>query len=155
MARARKQGKPKRRRLALQPGDTVLLGGTRASYPWHWHYGRVVWADERDALIERGSWHGESWREVVSIHEVRAVGDIAELGRVKQLASEAVRELQKRVDEATSELGRARDALFAKLDELAEAEPAIFPPDFAAIDEAHAATRRAIEACEEAEASAP
>ncbi|MEX2126939.1 MAG: hypothetical protein WD871_01680 [Xanthobacteraceae bacterium] len=148
MARPRKTATstatPKRRLPELKTGDFVLMGGTRASYPSGWFLGKVLWSDRRDVLIERDqSCGGRVWREVYSILEVRAVGTIEQLVKVQNEAFKATLDLVREVHAAEYVLGRARDAVHAKVDELAERQPLIFPADFAAIDGANAQAREA------------
>lgn len=102
----------------VKAGDHVLCGGNYAAMPAHWWMGLVLWADGADVLIERATMHGDRWREVVSIRDVRAVGTVAELIDLQQKASEQVRDLVREVDAATSRLGEARDAVKAKCEEL-------------------------------------
>lgn len=128
-------------------GESVLVGSTRASYPLHWYYGRVLWKDARHVLIERSSMNGETWREVVRIEEIRAVGDRATLEPLRLRAFELTRELNKAVTDAESALGRARDALFAKLSELQS--DGLLPPDFAAITAAEKRDRDAFDASDD------
>jgi hypothetical protein len=140
--------------LAVGISDYVLLGGTRASYPEHWYYGQVLWIGDGDVLVQRSNAHGDRWREVISSSQIRAVGTREKLSDLKRRASEGVRDLQRRIDEVTSALGDARDALFKHLDALAEKGLDIVPPDFVAID-AEIAERRAIQERTDAEGDAP
>jgi hypothetical protein len=140
--------------MAVEIDDYVLLGSTRASYPEHWYFGQVLWIGDGDVLVQRGNAHGDHWREVVSSSAIRAVGTPEKLTDLKRKASEGVRELHRRVDEAERALGDARDALFNHLDALVEKGLDIVPPDFVAID-FERAERHAIQERTDAESAAP
>lgn len=153
MPRNRIKPKTKRGVPALKPGDHVLIGCNRASYPWHWFMARVAWADDRDVLLDRSNINGtERYRHHVPINEVRAVGTVEELMAVKRCAAEHVRSYQNKVDEAEQALGRAREELWAKIDELAASGIAIIPLDEEAADARRATDRKAQEAIEIEEA---
>jgi len=126
-------------------GDFVLCGGTRASYPGEWYLGQVLWAGKGDALLERATQNGRTWREVIAVVEIRAVGTIEQLVTVQDEARKACAELTRAIHECTSELGRARDALFAKLDALAEGGLKVVPPDFEAIEDHGVALQATVE----------
>ena len=138
----------------IKAGDHVLLGGTHASYPSHWVLGVVLWADGGDLLVERGGFSGDSWREVVHVSHVRAVGTISELVETKSRTAEAVRELRRVVDEREAELGRARDALWQRVEELAADGLKVIPPDFERIEADRVAVQDAMESADAAETPA-
>ena len=138
--------KRKPAKVQVAVGDHVLIGGTRASYPGDWYVGTVLWVGKGDALVERYTLNGETWRQLISLLEIRAKGDA--LSTVQRAAAEAVREKQEAVREAEQALNRARSALFAKLDELAEGGLQVIPPDFDAIDARDTADRKVWERAE-------
>jgi hypothetical protein len=143
MPAAASRKRPKKTAVAV--GDYVLCGGTRASYPGEWCLGSVLWVGTRDALLERSTLNGQTWRQTVVIPEIRAIGTIEELGKIKEQARKACAELTREIRKAESALGRARDNLFAKLDELAEGGLKIIPLDFEAIEAAHRRDQGAVE----------
>jgi hypothetical protein len=145
--------KPAKQQPSVKVGDHVLLGGTRASYPGHWYLGMVLWAGNGDLLVERYTLNGERWRQQQSIHDVRAVGPLSELVAIQNAASKEVAELVSTIGECESALGRARDALWARLEEMAEGGLKVIPPDFDAI-EADQQARRALMERHETEHSA-
>jgi hypothetical protein len=118
----------------VKPGDFVLLGGTRASYPSTWYLAQVVWIGKAGVAVERSNAQGDRWLQTCFRSEIRAVGSIAELATIQQQASDAVRKLVRDVHECESALGRARDAVFAKVDELAESGLNVIPPNFDQIE---------------------
>ncbi len=135
---SRKRSAPKAPKLAkpreIVVGDHVLCGSSRASMPGGWFLGVVLWAGKGDFLIERATINGETWREVIHLSDVRAVGTIVELVQIQATARDAVRDLSRAEHEATEVLGRARSAVWAKVDALADGGLAVIPPDFAAIE---------------------
>lgn len=134
----------------LKVGDTVLMGGSRASFPSDWYYATVLWADEADVLLQRTSPSSAvSYRQVDSVLSVRAVGTISELHAIKEQARKAVHDLNVAVDEAGQALSAARSALHAELDRLAAGGLKIIPRDHEAIAEQDAETRRAVEIIDE------
>lgn len=148
MSKARKPRHPNL--PLLKAGDTVLMGGSYASYPADWYYASVIWADEADVLLQRtSSSSAVSYREVDSVLSVRAVGTISELHAIKEQARKAVHDLNAAVHEAEGVLGSARAALQAELERLATAGLRIIPRDHDAIAENHVATRHAVEIIDE------
>jgi hypothetical protein len=141
--------KTKKPVLEIKQGDWVLLGSTRASYPGEWYVGGVLWVGHGDILVRRFATTGGEYNQLEPFEAVRAVGTHQDLVEVKKIAADGVRELRKAVSDAESALGRARDALFARLNELAAAEPRIIPPDFSAIKERHRCEREIHERFEE------
>jgi hypothetical protein len=137
----------------LRAGDHVLMGGSYASFPADWYFASVLWADGTDVLLHRSDLNGNYYRQIDSVLSVRAVGTIAELSAIKEQARKAVHDLNIVVSEAGSELGRARAALHAELDQLAAGGLKIIPRNHEAIAESEAETRRAVEAIDEEETS--
>lgn len=138
----------------VKSGDYVLAGGSRASLPSDWFMAPVVWADAETVLVRRSSAaFGGAFTQVLEIAAIRAVGPPSDLSDLKRKASDAVRELANAVHDAESALGRARDAVWKKVGELAEAGMMVFPHDVA-VEEAsrtkHRSTLEAIEAEHEA-----
>lgn len=119
----------------LAVGDHVLLGGTVCSWPGHWYLGTILWVGDEEILVLRCTMSGERYRELDSIYAVRAVGTITELNQIQELARKAVRDLVNEADSASSELGRRRDAVQAKLQELEKGGLKISSFDQAANDE--------------------
>lgn len=140
--------------MSVRPGDLVLMGGTRASYPGHWYIGRVLWIGDGDVLIQRDNAHGDRWRQLESALAIRAFGTMEKLVAVRKAAREAIRDLQRQINDAESALGSARDTLWKRLEELVEKGMVdAIPPDFAAIDAQHEETRAAVERAEQESAS--
>lgn len=139
----------------LKAGDHVLMGGSYASYPAHWYFASVLWADSTDILLNRSSSNGNTYRQVESVLHVRAVGTVAELSAIKEQARKAVHDLSNTISEAEQTLGSARAALHAELERLALGGLKIIPRDHEAIAESESETRRAIETidAEESETS--
>jgi hypothetical protein len=102
----------------IKVGDTVLLGGTHASYPATWYMGGVLWVGDEEILVQRSTLNGESYSQLYTIYAVRAVGSVADLSKLQRDAVEAVKPLMKAVHEAESALGDARDKLHNHLDDL-------------------------------------
>jgi hypothetical protein len=129
----------------LKAGDFVLLGGTRASYPSNWYLATVMWIGKTGVAIERSNQNGERWLQTCHRSEIRAIGTIADLCTIQRQASDAVRALVKEVHERESALGSARDAVFAKVDELAKGGLKVIPPNFEEIEADNQAVRDVIE----------
>jgi len=127
----------------LTIGDHALLGGSYASWPGHWYLGTILWVGKEEVLVRRATMNGQVYVELDSIYAIRAVGNIDELNQIQETARKAVRELVRAADEAESELGRRRDAVQAKLQELEKGGLKIASFDRAAHDE-HWAEFRAI-----------
>jgi hypothetical protein len=140
---------PERRRKPAPPaiavGDHVLCGGCQASYPNNWYLGYVLWVDGGDALIERSTMQGQTWREVIHLTEVRAVGTVPELVTIERQARDAVAALMPAIRDAEHALGQARTTLFAKLEELAKGGLKVIPLDTAAIDAESHRVRAAVD----------
>lgn len=135
--------------LKVEVNDWVLLGSTRASYPGEWCVGRVLWVGDNDLLVERSNQHGETWRDHKFMSDIRAVGDLGDLFTIKEQARIGVKALREAVAEAEQALGAARNALFAKLEELAAGGLKVVPPDFNAIHVDEANYRGFVEQAEE------
>lgn len=142
-------GKP----LALQVGMRVLCGGTAASYPNHWYLGEVLWFDADNVVLKRCAATGQAWTQMISILEIRAFGAIAELMDVRKQAIAGVKDLQAAVDEAESALGRAREALFARLEDLCARELRAIPLNLPAIKAEEGERRAAHEKIESEDAA--
>lgn len=108
-------------RVKVKAGDRVLIGTPGISLPMDWFMATVLWADADEILTqhEPPSRQPPQLRQVMSIDSVRAVGDDETLMTFRKEACEAVEAEQRKVRELESELGRARNAVWAKLDELA------------------------------------
>lgn len=107
--------------VKVKAGDRVLIGTPGVSMPSDWFVATVLWADDYEILTqhEPPSRQPRLLRQVLPIESVRAVGDGGTLAEFKKEACQAVEDEQRKVREMESELGRARDAVWAKLDELA------------------------------------
>lgn len=93
--------------------------------PADWFIAKVLWTDSYELLTEHVA--SRRFRQVLTIGEVVKVGAIATLTALQQEACNAVGIEQRAVREADRALGKARAAVWAKLDELwtvAHAEPA-------------------------------
>lgn len=139
-ARMKPQTEPK-----PQIGDFVLCGGTRASLPSDWFFGQVIWVGSDDVLIQRTTQNGQTWRELIHTTAIRAFGTTDDLVSIQSAARTAVKDLAQQIREAEVALGRARTALWAKVEELAEGGLKIIPPDFAEIERSQSAMRAIIE----------
>lgn len=124
---------------AFKVGDMLLLGGTRASYPGEWYHGKVLWFNADEVLVQRSNQNGETYTQIHWISEVRASGDYDDLARIQNTARKGVDELRKKVSEAETALGQARDALWAHLETLAIGGLTV--PDFDAMAAEEAADR--------------
>lgn len=122
--------------LPFKVGDHILYCSSSAAFPWHWIRADVLWFDGDDLMVRRYTQNGKPYNQLLSCSGVVAVGDPAELTKIQAQAADGVKELQSTVDEATSALGRARVALFARLDELAAGGLKLSIPDFDAIEAA-------------------
>jgi hypothetical protein len=148
---ARKPAKPK---IEVKAGDYVLMGGSYASFPCHWYFAEVLWADATDVLLHRTNQNGtEFYRQVESILHIRAVGTIEELCAIKRQAADAVRELSNAASEAESALGTARAAVHAELDRLAAGGLKFIARDHDAIAQREIIERVAVEAIDAEEAA--
>ena len=119
---------------SIRPGDHVLLGATKGSYPCHWFLDRVLWAGTSEVLVERTGANGLTWRALAHKSEVRAVGSIAQLGKVKQECSEAVSDLQRQLAEQEHKLACAQTELWRRVRQWATEGGRIIPPDFDLIE---------------------
>lgn len=119
----------KRSRNGAKPavGDYVLIGTPGVTMPSDWFMARVLWAHGAEMLTEHTPPCGNPpiCRQVLPIDMVRAIGGLAELNAFKEQARVAVAEARKAVDTATQALEDAREAVWAKLDEIALAVPAM------------------------------
>ena len=128
-----------------QIGDFVLCGSTRASLPSDWFFGQVIWVGSDDLLIQRTTQNGQTWRELIHATGIRAFGTTEDLTSIQSTARAAVKDLAQQIRDAEVALGRARTALWSKVDELAEGGLKIIPPDFADIERGQSAMRAIIE----------
>ncbi len=128
-----------------QTGDFVLCGGTIASLPSDWFFGQVIWVGSDDVLIQRTTQNGQTWRELIHATTIRAFGATEDLVSIQSAARAAVKDLALQVREAEAALGRARIALWSKVEELAEGGLKVIPPDFADIERSQSAMRAIIE----------
>jgi hypothetical protein len=121
MKKARRKGSAKRKPatgIVVAAGDLVLLGGY-ASMPGDWHLARIVWTDGENILVEHHGLAGNDRQlDVQHIGRVRAVGTIPELRDYKDRCRKETETLWREVREAENALGRARDAVWARLDEM-------------------------------------
>lgn len=115
-------------------GDFVLLGCSRASYPGEWTLGEVLWIGGDDVLIDRHNWH-HKWRELGKVSSIRAIGTIAELNKVEDLARKELLALKQHISECEVAFRAARDAMWKRLGEMADNGLQVIPPDFAKMDE--------------------
>jgi hypothetical protein len=112
--------------LQLVAGDTVLIGTPGVSMPSHWWHATVIYvAGDEIATEHTPPSNSRPQRQFLPITDVRAVGSYAFLREFQETATKAVGDLSKGVDDATQALGRARDAVWAKLDEIAAAAPGV------------------------------
>ncbi len=102
---------------ALSPGDHVLCGMPGISRPSDWYFATVLWADAADVAIEHGTFTGQNVRSFIDRSHVRAVGTDGNLVTLQREAREAVADLERAVSDAETALGRARQAVWDKLDE--------------------------------------
>lgn len=118
---SRRTSEPK---LNLKPGEFVLVG-SYYSKPHEWFHAVVLWSDAKEVLTSHAppSTPCESYRQILDIEQIRAVGDLSALMDFQNGASAAVKPYTTAVSEAESELGRARDALRRALDEANAAKP--------------------------------
>ena len=110
----------KKRADVLRPavGDKILVA-SYASRPHQWFFANVLWIDGDEVLISHeGQSKRESYRSVIDIDGVVAIGTTRELIDFAREAQAAAFELGKAVSEAEEELGRAREAMWAAIDEL-------------------------------------
>jgi hypothetical protein len=112
-------------RQKLKVGDVVLLGMPGVSLPGDWFIGEVVWFDADHVLVYQShiGGGGKSFPQLHGMDYVRAIGTVEELGEIRSRVREAVAEFQKYVRSAESMLNDAREAVWARLDEFAAAEP--------------------------------
>jgi hypothetical protein len=112
--------------LHVAVGDFVLIGRAGITRPVDWILAEVLWADDRDVVTTHTepSTH-QPLRQVFPIGNVRAVGDLLPLYRFQQECAAKVREESRVVTEAESALGRARDSVWAKLDDITAAVPVL------------------------------
>ncbi|RVD44893.1 hypothetical protein EN742_00675 [Mesorhizobium sp. M4A.F.Ca.ET.020.02.1.1] len=112
-------------RQKMTPGMTVLLGMPGHSMPGEWWLGSVVWADGNEMLVEQQglAGAGQPYKHLTDVSYVRAIGTIAELGEIQRRCREDLKPLIDAVTAAGEALRAARDAVYARLDEIAAAEP--------------------------------
>ena len=130
---------------SIPVGQFVLAGGGRASLPGDWFLGEVLWAGNGDVLISRSTMNGDSYRQLLSVSNIRAIGTIEQLSDAQHKAAGAVREMRRRVSEAESALNRSRDAVWAKLNEMVEGGLKVIPPDFEQAERDRVATQEIID----------
>ena len=109
--------RPTRPSLQLKPGDLVLVG-SRGCMPWQWWMATVLWAQGGDVLTEHSPPSGGRQRQILAIEDLRAVGAHAALAAFKENCAREVKALSDRVGELEVEMGRARDAVWAKVDDI-------------------------------------
>ncbi|WP_031248876.1 hypothetical protein, partial [Mesorhizobium sp. LNHC229A00] len=112
-------------RQKLAPGMTVLLGMAGHSMPGEWWLGAIIWADGKEILVEQQGMAGagQPYKHLTEISHVRAIGTIPELNEIQRRCREELRPLTNAVKAAEEALRAARDAVYARLDEIAAAEP--------------------------------
>jgi hypothetical protein len=104
-------------------GDLILAGHPGTTMPDDWFLAKVLWTDGDDVLTEHAPPGGDRYRQVLHVAHVRAIGSIPELAEFQHKAREAVAEMTSQVKVAEAELGRARAAVWAKLDQIDAAVP--------------------------------
>ncbi|MER8616002.1 hypothetical protein NKG99_03975 [Mesorhizobium sp. M1409] len=112
-------------RSKLVPGTTILLGMTGYSMPGEWWLGTVIWVGGDETLVETypPSQCGKGEKSLQHISWVRAIGTIPELVEIQRRCHEELKPLTDAVKTAEEALRAARDAVYARLDEIAAAEP--------------------------------
>jgi hypothetical protein len=112
-------------RAKLDVGMTVLLGVPGISMPSDWWIGTVLWFDKNHALVEQShiGGGGQPYPNLLPRDHVRAIGSVHDLGEIQRRCREEFEPLTDAVREAEEELQAARDAVYVRLDEIAEAEP--------------------------------
>ncbi|TIN36822.1 MAG: hypothetical protein E5Y10_22090 [Mesorhizobium sp.] len=112
-------------RQKLAPGMTVLLGMPGHSMPGEWWLGTIIWIGGDEILVETypPSQCGKGEKSLQHVSWVRAIGTIHELGEIQRGCRDELKLLTDAVKEAEEALRSARDAVYARLDEIAAAEP--------------------------------
>ena len=105
----------------VKVGDLVLIGHPRVTMPTDWFLAKVLWACTEDVAVEHTDLSGsELYRQVLTTDHVRAIGTISDLQDFKERCRTVVAKRQKRVRECERTLGRAREAVWEQIDELAK-----------------------------------
>ena len=97
-------------------GDLVLYASYAAT-PAEWMLCRVLWVGEEDWLSQHQH-GGTTYRQLLDFKGIVACGDIPQLAEFRARCQDLVGDARRRIDEAAAELGRRREAMWAKLDEL-------------------------------------
>ncbi|MFP3944329.1 MAG: hypothetical protein ACLFWF_10570 [Alphaproteobacteria bacterium] len=110
--------------IRLKPTDWVLVGQPGITMPCDWFAVRVLWADDREMLVEHEtpSDH-ETVRQVMSLSYVRAVGSYGALLEFQRECHRAIQKHWKRVDDLLMNVDRARAAAWKALDEIGASVP--------------------------------
>lgn len=108
----RKKGPP----LTAAPGDMILVG-TSGCMPWQWFMAKVLFVIGSEVLTEHTTPSNEIQRQLIPMSQIRAVGSLTALRDYQRRCSEETRQMSNRVSELEAELGRARAAVWSKIDE--------------------------------------
>ena len=114
---AKRKTTPKQKRPAVKAGDLVLTGMRGITMPSDWLFCKVLLVAGNEIATEHEA-SGGMQRQFQHIDRVLLVGDVPRLAAFKRNAIRAVAKLQKRVRDREHALGQARDAVWAKLDEI-------------------------------------
>ncbi len=112
-------------RRKIEPGAVVLMGMAGISMPGEWHIGEVVWIDTDHALVmqQHIGGAGKPYPCLHDISYIRAVGTVRELVDIQTACREELKPLTDAVKTAEEALRAARDTVYARLEEIAAAEP--------------------------------
>ncbi len=110
--------------ITIATGDLVLIGAPGVSMPGDWFVATVllVCGDEV-ATAHTPAGQSEPQRQFIPVTHIRAAGEYAALREYQDRCREVIGDAHKRVREAEQALGNARDAVWAKLDEIATEIP--------------------------------
>ncbi len=107
--------------VPLGVGDWVLIGAPGISMPGDWFHAQVIWFDDEEVLTAHTPPSGMgTQRNLSSRSQIRMAGDYVALTEFQERCRKEVADLRAKVNEAERALGAARDAVWKRLDEIAE-----------------------------------
>lgn len=98
----------------------LVLWASYASTPSEWQLARVLWVGDEDFLSQH-SHGGHTFRQLMPLASIRAIGTMEQLLDVRRKAAVAVTAARKAVQDLETALGAARDDMWRAVDHAIEA----------------------------------